>query len=120
MMRSKTEFWLGLSTLCFVAATAAMAYLTPLRPPRTRAVPPLELKVTDQDGRLRVDWDKDHELVRSAGGATLEVEDGGVTNRYPVEPNTLRAGGFDYIRKTQEVLLTLTLFQNDHPGATAK
>jgi hypothetical protein len=47
------------------------------------------------------------------------VEDGGVMNRYPVEPKTLRAGGFDYIRKTPEVLLTLTLFHDGKPGALA-
>ena len=118
-MRRKAEFWLGLWTLCFIAATGALAYFSPLSP-RSSGVPPIALRVIDQEGRLRIDWNKDNELIRSAGGATLEVEDGGVTNRYPVEPKTLRSGGFDYIRKTTDVLMTLTLFHDGKPGAIAK
>jgi hypothetical protein len=116
--RRPTEFWLGLWTLLLLAATAAFAYLRPL-PTAHKKAESVALRVTDQDGRLRIDWDTNNELIRKAQGATLEVNDGGVMNRYPVEPKTLRAGGFDYIRKTPEVLLTLTLFHDGKPGALA-
>ena len=119
-MRRKTEFWLGLWTLSFIAASAALAYFSPLTPRASAGPDQIGLRVTDQEGRLRVDWDKTNELIRTAGGATLEVEDGGVTNRYPVEPKTLRAGGFDYIRKTPDVLLTLTLFHDGNADAVVK
>ena len=119
-MRRKTDFWLGLWTLCFVAATAGIAYFSPLTPRQLEATQPINLQVTDDGGRLRIDWDKNHDVIRTASGATLEVDDGGVTNRYPVEPQTLRAGGFDYIRKTPDVLLTLTLFHDGKPDAVAK
>jgi hypothetical protein len=118
MLRRPAEFWLGLYTLLFVAATAAIAYLHPF-PQGEKRIDPIALRVRDQDGRMRIDWDANNELVRKAQGATLEVDDGGVMNRYPVEPKTLRAGGFDYIRKTPEVLLTLTLFHDGKPGALA-
>jgi hypothetical protein len=118
MRRRRTEFWLGLWTLLFIVATAVIAFLHPFRksenPPGTIA-----LQVGDQNGRMRIDWDASNELVRNAQGATLEVEDGGVVNRYPVERKTLRSGGFDYLRKTQDVFLTLTLFQDGKPGAVA-
>jgi hypothetical protein len=101
MRRRRTEFWLGLWTLLFIVATAVIAFLHPFRksenPPGTIA-----LQVGDQNGRMRIDWDASNELVRNAQGATLEVEDGGVVNRYPVERKTLRSGGFDYLRKTQD------------------
>jgi hypothetical protein len=95
-----------------------LAYFNPL-PWSQRKSEGIALRVSDSDGRLRIDWDAEHEMIRQAQGATLEVDDGGVLNRYPVEPKTLRAGGFDYIRKTPEVLLTLTLFRNGKPGAVA-
>ena len=113
-----TEFWLGLWTLLFLAATAAFAYFHPF-PAGQKKAEAITLRVTDVDGRIRIDWDTNNELIRKAQGATLEVDDGGVMNRYPVEPKTLRAGGFDYIRKTPEVLLTLTLFHDGKPGALA-
>jgi hypothetical protein len=119
MRGRRTEIWLGLWTLLFIAATAALAYFRPFPTSQQKHSSGIVLQVTDRDGRLRIDWDPNNELVRQAQGATLEVDDGGVRNRYPVEPKTLRAGGFDYIRKTQEVLLTLTLFHEGKPGALA-
>jgi hypothetical protein len=118
LRRRSSEFWLGLWTLLFLGAAGALAYLQPF-PNRTQKTQAIALRVSDQGGRMRVDWDVNNELIRQAQGATLEVDDGGVMNRYPVEPKTLRAGGFDYIRKTQEVLLTLTLFRDGKPGALA-
>jgi hypothetical protein len=103
----------------FIAATAAIAYFRPFPTSQAKGANRIALQVTDRDGRLRIDWDPNSDLIRQAQGATLEVDDGGVLNRYPVEPKTLHAGGFDYIRKTQEVLLTLTLFHDGKPGALA-
>ena len=56
---------------------------------------------------MRVDWDPSNPAIQAAQGATLEVEDGKSFNRYPVEANVLRSGGLDYIRKTDDVLLTI-------------
>jgi hypothetical protein len=117
LRRRPTDFWLGIWTLLFVGAAVALAYFHPF--PGSRKSEAIALRVSDQGGRMRIDWDANSELIRKAQGATLEVEDGGVMNRYPVEPKTLRAGGFDYIRKTPEVLLTLTLFSDGKPGALA-
>jgi hypothetical protein len=65
---------------------------------------------------MRVDWDPSNPAIQAAQGATLEVEDGGAFNRYPVEANVLRSGGLDYVRKTDDVLLTLTLYHDGRPG----
>ena len=119
MRKRSSDFWLGLWTLLFIAATAALAYLHPF--PRNAVAAPADfaLRITDQNGRLRLDWDRDNELIRHAQGATLEVEDGGVRYRYPIEPRSLQAGGLDYIRKTPEVLLKLIVLENDKPAAVA-
>jgi hypothetical protein len=118
LRRRPNDFWLGLWTLIFLGAAAAFAYFHPL-PGYAKKSEAIALRVSDQGGRMHIDWDANNEMIRKAQGATLEVDDGGVTNRYPVEPKTLRAGGFDYIRKTPEVLLTLTLFSDGKPGAVA-
>jgi hypothetical protein len=88
----------------------------PLTARHSKPKPNLELRVADQNGRMRVDWDASNAAVRTAQGATLEVEDGGVFNRYPVEANILRSGGLDYVRRSEDVLLTLTLYQDGRPG----
>ena len=81
-----------------------------------KAKPGLELRVADHNGRIRVDWNANNPLVQSAQGATLEVEDGGSFNRYPVEPKILKSGGLDYVRRSEDVLLTLTLYHDGRPG----
>lgn len=120
MRARKIEYWLGLWTLIFFGATAALFLRNPDIGALKRASEEgLVLKASDQNGRLRVDWDASAPSVRSAQGATLEVEDGGIINRYPVEPKVLRSGGFDYLRKSDDVLLKLTLFQGGKPGPQA-
>jgi len=76
----------------------------------------LDLKIADQNGRMRIDWDPSNPAIQAAQGATLEVEDGGVFNRYPVEANILHSGGLDYVRRSEDVFLTLTLYQDGRPG----
>jgi hypothetical protein len=115
----RLEFWLGLWTLLFVAATAALVFFGSAGNADKGDKRAFVLKVADQNGRMRVDWDASMNLIRTAQGATLEVEDGGTLNRYPVEPRILRAGGLDYIRRSDDVLLTLTLFHNGRANAQA-
>jgi hypothetical protein len=119
MRRRPTDFWLGLWTLLFIGATGAIAYFHPFPEKPKEPVKDIAMRITDVNGRLRLDWDTDNESVRRAQGATLEVNDGGVRDRYPVELRTLRAGGLDYVRKSPEVVLKLTLFQDGAPGVFA-
>jgi len=119
MHRRPTDFWLGLWTLLFIGATAAISYMHPFPEKAQQTPPDIALRITDQDGRLRLDWDRDNKLIQRAQGGTLEVEDGGARDRYSVEARTLQAGGLDYVRKTPDVLLKLTLFDSDKPTAVA-
>jgi hypothetical protein len=96
--------------------TAILLLARPFTARQGKPKPNLELKVADQNGRIRVDWNAANPLIQSAQGATLEVEDGGAFNRYPVEPNILKSGGLDYVRRSDDVLLTLTLYHDGRPG----
>jgi hypothetical protein len=112
----RPEVYLLLATIVLAAIATAIFLAAPLSSRDAKPQPALELRVADQNGRIRVDWDADQPAVRTAQGATLEVEDGGVLNRYPVEPNVLRSGGLDYVRRSEDVLLTLTLYHDGRPG----
>ena len=106
------EFWLGLWTLVLFAAAAGLAFHKP-RPAKAKLTPAaVVLRATDEGGRMRVDWDAAAPAVRAADSAVLEVEDGGRFSKYPVDEKILRAGGLDYIRKSSDVLLTLTLLRD--------
>lgn len=111
----RPELYLLLATIVLGSLTAFLLMGRPLAMFQT-AKPGLELRVADQGGRIRVDWNSNSPLIQSAQGATLEVEDGGSFNRYPVAPNILKNGGLDYIRRSEDVLLTLTLYHDGRPG----
>jgi hypothetical protein len=115
-MLRRGELYLLLCTIVLAALAAAVFLTEPLSSKQAKPRPSLELRVADQNGRMRVDWDANRSDIQTAQGATLEVEDGGVLNRYPVEPNVLRSGGLDYVRRSDDVLLTLTLYHDGHPG----
>ena len=114
--RRPLESYLLWGTLCLVALAVVIVFAKPLTTRQNKAKPTLDLRVADKDGRMRVDWDPSNPAIQSAQGATLEVEDGKSFNRYPVEANVLRSGGLDYIRKTDDVLLTITLYHDGRPG----
>ena len=109
---------LGLGTLGFVVASAIVALLRPFGPPG----PPrtdLNLRATEHEGRMRVDWDTRAQAVRSAHKGVLKVVDGGQQNVYPMEPRVVRSGSFDYLRQGDDVVLTMTLFSGDKPTTEA-
>jgi hypothetical protein len=108
---------LGLAALALVAASGAIVGGAVVYD-RWRTPPPsvLPLQARDLDGRLRVNWDPAPEYVRKASGATLEVLDGGRVQRYPVDPRVVQSGTLDYIRQTEDVVLTLTLHADGRPG----
>jgi hypothetical protein len=108
-----------LATIVLAALTAVLLVARPLSTRQAKPRPNLELRVADQDNRLRVDWDATNPAVLTAQGGTLEVEDGGTFNRYPVDPEILRKGGLDYVRRSDDVLLTLTLYHDGRPDLQA-
>lgn len=108
-----------LATIVLATLTALLLIARPLSTRQSKPRPNLELRVADQNNRLRIDWDPANPAVTGAQGGTLEVEDGATFNRYPVEPEILRKGGLDYIRRSDDVLLTLTLYHDGRPDLQA-
>ena len=118
--RLSVEALLGLGTLALLGIAAVLVWYEPLLPKPSLAFTPLDVRATDIDGKVRVDWDPELPVVRDAQGGTLEALDGGVMNRYPMEKRVLRSGSFDYIRQSDDVLLTMTLYRAGKPSAGSR
>jgi hypothetical protein len=112
-MRNSDSFGPWYWTLLLATATAVLIYAQPFSRLNAYASEPLSLRTTDVNGRMRVEWDPRQEAIRNAQGATLEVIDGDLTNRFPVDPQVLRGGSFDYLRQSDDVLLTMTTLHKD-------
>ena len=112
------EGYLGLATLLFFLAAAALAYFRPFAP-ASAGDSRLPLQVTESGGRIRVDWDPALPPVRRADAGMLSVVDGGVAHEYPMERRVIRSGSFDYVRRSDDVLLTVTLHEQNRRIAEA-
>jgi hypothetical protein len=109
-----SEFHLGIATLLFASCAAALVIAEPFRlrdrPPRAFVVHAAEV-----NGRVRVDWNPSDVHDFHADAALLRVKDGGNTQEYSINRKTLEAGGLDYLRKSDDVLLSLTLLGEGKP-----
>ena len=113
-----SEFHLGIATLLFAACATALVIAEPFRyrdrPPKTFVVQAAEV-----NGRVRVDWNPSVVREFKADAAILRVQDGEITHEYPIDRRTLEAGGLDYLRKSDDVLLSLTLMGEGKPRTEA-
>ena len=112
------EGFLGLATLLLFLAAAAVAYFRPFAA-ASPAGSRLPLQVTESGGRIRVDWDPALTPVRRADTGMLSVVDGGVAHEYPMDRRVIRSGSFDYVRRSDDVLLTVTLHEQNQQTAQA-
>lgn len=114
MHQRHPDFWLGLGTLLLIAASAIVVLWQPFSKSRGPQDDfGFTLRPADHDGRMRIDWNPQSQAVKTAKGGTLAVNDGGSMESYPVEAKVLRDGGLDYVRKSGDVVLTLTLNGNN-------
>ena len=113
-MARVSEFHLGIATLLFAACATALVIAEPFRyrdrPPKSFVVQAAEV-----NGRVRVDWNPSDIREFSADTALLRVQDGDTIHEYPIDKKTLEAGGLDYLRKSDDVLLSLTLLGQGKP-----
>jgi proteasome lid subunit RPN8/RPN11 len=76
----------------------------------TESDPSLALTVSDDNGRLKIQWDRNTPAVRDAREATLEVTDGAAAPQFVhLDRAHLASGGFSYGRQTERVDVTLVV-----------
>lgn len=78
---------------------------------------PFQVDATEVDGRLRLTWNPDLPQIRVATGGTLEVRDGDRSESHPIDGKVLQNGSLDYIRGSDNALLSVTLMDNGKPGS---
>ncbi|HYZ85607.1 MAG TPA: hypothetical protein VE621_14445 [Bryobacteraceae bacterium] len=101
---------------------AAVALLLHLMEPYARVKPviePFTLEANDADGRMRVEWNPASPEVHRATAGRLEVKDGIEKFEFPIDEKVLKSGKLDYLRKSGDVLLSVTLFHNSERIASS-
>jgi proteasome lid subunit RPN8/RPN11 len=118
----KQRSWRGVKVAAILAvglAAGGLGYQTrdywvPRVIAKARAVLPkepetyLSLAVSDDDGQLKIQWDRNAPAVRSASDATIEINDGNTVPRLVLlDPGHLAAGSFTYARESEHVDVTM-------------
>ncbi len=80
------------------------------------SVQSFQVDASEVDGRIRLTWNPDLSQIRAATGGTLDVRDGDKFHTFPIEGKVLQQGHFDYIRTTDDVLLSVRLLDNGKLG----
>ncbi len=105
--RSRRRRWVAGAVLCLAAFWLGYA-ARPLFEP-ARGSPSLSLRAYEQQGQLRIEWDRAAAPVLHAQSATLEIREGGEPVRIPLDREHLLSGGATYARRTAEVDVRLRL-----------
>lgn len=67
-------------------------------------------RATDTGGVLRLEWDRNSETIRNAARATLDIQDGKISVPMVLDSDRMRAGFFNYSRKSNDLELRMTVF----------
>ena len=100
------KYWIWAIPLVLAGLVAAMLFYQPTDP----NAPVLGLHLTDTNGELHVQWDKNSKAIRNAGRASLDVQDAGTQTHVPIDERTLREGSLTYARKSGDVAIAMTAF----------
>ncbi len=108
-----TRLYLILGALVFAAISLAIVAARPLAPYASGRTEVFEVRASETSGSVLLEWSPESRLVRSATGGLLEFLDGATAHREQVNPRVLRQGGLEYRRRSQDVLLRLSLLKDN-------
>jgi proteasome lid subunit RPN8/RPN11 len=108
--KSKMRHWPWLAAGLLLGIAGASWYhsatVRPLVP--TRAAP-LRLRVMDQSGLLRIEWDRNKLAATELLGGSLEIQDGKNKTNLPLDRAAIQMGSFEVLRHSQVVRVTLKI-----------
>ena len=100
-----------LALLVFAALLSRDRFITQSAPPS------LSLRLQDApSGRLQIDWDKTAPLLRGAQRGLIAIDDAGRQKTLDLDGNQLRLGELGYARRSGDVKVTLSIF-NQNTGS---
>ena len=74
------------------------------------------LRVYDAGDSVRVEWDSNASVIRSARLAVLDIKDGNETKRLALSDEQLHSGKMTYARRSGDLELRMIVFPQDQPG----
>jgi hypothetical protein len=87
--------------------------------PRLRTTPvsqdPLQLKLLDAQGQLRVEWNRGSGILAQADSASLVIADGGPLPPIALDKETLQTGSVTYARLSEDVSVRLVVQRRGQP-----
>jgi proteasome lid subunit RPN8/RPN11 len=101
--------WLVVAGVLVALGIGALAGVLPISGPSR---PAIGLRAADQDGQIRIEWDRFAEPIRSAQKASLLLVDGARRVEKTLSPDLLQHGNVVYYRKSEDVEIRLQI-----PGA---
>lgn len=107
------KVWFAAAAVLLLAAFVPFG--APLVESAVKPVDDMAFSASDTNGRMRVTWNRNSTLVDTADSARLDVVDGANSATYPVEVGVLRSGTLEYLRHSDDVLLTLTMLREGRP-----
>ena len=101
-----------LALLIFAALLSRDRFLTETAPPS------LSLRLQDSPtGQLQIDWDKGAPRIRDAQRGLITIDDTGRQTTFDLDGNQLRLGELSFPRRSGDVKVTLSIFNQNAGGA---
>jgi hypothetical protein len=107
----------GHRRVAFAAVSLLIGAIALFAVPRIRQIQPhtepLNLRMVDAQGQLRIEWDSGSSTVRYADDATLFITDGGKLSPIKLDRDAVLSGSVTYARLTEDVSVRFVVNQKD-------
>lgn len=107
----------GHRRVAFASAALLLGALALFAVPKMRNMQsgevPLQLRMEDAKGQLRIQWDRNNPAIREADGATLFITDGGKLAPIRLDREAAQSGSVTYARVSEDVLVRFVV---NHQG----
>jgi hypothetical protein len=109
----------GHRRIALVAVTLLLGALALFAVPRLRTPPvstePVQLKLVDAQGQLRVEWNRTSGILRQADSVSLVITDGTAVPPIPLDKETLATGSVTYARFSEDVSVRFVVQRSGQP-----
>ncbi len=106
----------GHRRVVFATAALLLGALALFAVPKIRQMQPgempLDLRMEDAKGQLRIEWDRNNPAVRGADGATLFITDGGKLSPMKLDRDAAQSGSATYARASEDVVVRFVVNQS--------
>jgi hypothetical protein len=110
---SVRDRWLWAVAVLLVLVVIGAAFTNKYAPSSDGSFP---LRIYDAGNSVRIEWDSQSPLIRSARLAVLDIQDGKKTERIALTDEQLHAGKWSYERNSEDLELRMIVFPENQAG----